>query len=120
MLAVFVKVFNEMQGYYGKWGYVAEFEKHLDRSDVYDTFKEQYRKISGKDWNAGREIVLLEKENISKAYAAAAGVSEASAANIIDQYREDYRLSIEDFAEQVADYIGSQDGQGVPPELFRG
>src|SRR6185312_11279419 len=30
LLSVFVKVFNEMCGYYGKQGYIAQFERDLD------------------------------------------------------------------------------------------
>jgi len=114
VLAVFVKVFNEMLGYYGKQGYVAEFEKDLDGRDLngrnqYQDFKNAYKEISGKDWEEGREEVILEKENISKAYSEASGVSESSAQNIIDHYRQDYKLSIEDFAKQVKDYIDKQE-----------
>ena len=108
ILAVFFKVFNEMQGYYGKLGYVAEFEKQLDKNGQYEDFKQAYRAISGKDWTFGREQVLLEKNNISQAYAQVARVPESSTENIIDQFRQDYRLSIEDFAEQVKAYVESK------------
>ena len=105
VLAVFVKVFNEMRGYYGKQGYVAEFERHLDERDTYAAFKEAYKDVAGKEWEAGREQAILEKENISKAYSQATGKSEASTQHIIDEYRETYNLSIEDFAKQVKDFI---------------
>ncbi len=105
VLAVFVKVFNEMQGYYGKHGYVGEFERHLDRKGLLDEFKVAFKEVSGHEWSFGREQIILEKENISEAYAKVADVSRSSTDNIIDEYREDYKLSIEDFAKQVNDYI---------------
>ena len=109
VLAVFVKVFNEMQGYYGKHGYVAQFERDLDDRGFYEGFKRAYQGIAGIDWETGREQVILEKENIAKAYAKVSGSSEESQKNIIDAYREDYKVSIEDFAEQVNDYIQKQE-----------
>ena len=109
VLAVFVKVFNEMLGYYGKQGYVAQFERDLDDRGIYEDFKSAYQDISGIDWDEGREQIILEKNNIAKAYAQVSESSEESQKNIIDAYREDYKLSIEDFAEQVNDYLQGQE-----------
>jgi len=108
VLAVFVKVFNEMCGYYGKQGYVAQFERELDHRGIYEEFKQAYEKVSGKSWNKGREEIILEKGNIAKAYSQVSGTSEDGNKNIIDAYRNDYKLSIEDFASQVHDYILKQ------------
>ena len=109
VLAVFVKVFNEMRGYYGKHGYVAQFERDLDRRGDYVAFKQAYEEIAGKDWETGREEVILEKSNIAKAYAQVSGTPAEANKNIIDAYREDYKLSIEEFAEHVNDYIQAQE-----------
>ena len=109
VLAVFMKVFNEMQGFYGKLGYVAQFERDLDNRDLYNEFKSAYHEISGIDWKTGREQIILEKNNIAKAYAQVSGSSVESQKNIVDAYREDFKLSIEDFAEQVNEYIQKQE-----------
>jgi len=108
VLAVFVKVFNEMCGYYGKHGYVAQFERDLDNRGIYEEFKQAYKRLTKKDWEKGREEIILEKSNIAKAYSEITGTKEEANKNIIDAYREDYKLSIEDFAEQVNDYIKKQ------------
>lgn len=108
LLAVFVKVFDEMCGYYGKQGHIAQFERDLDSRDLYQQFKSTYEAESGRTWETGREQALLEAKNIAKAYAAAAGVEEEAAQGILDKYRSEYRVSIEDFAEQVHDYIERQ------------
>ena len=109
VLAVFVKVFNEMRGYYGKFGYVAHFESDLDKRGEYDAFKAAYQDVAGKDWSVGREEVMLEKSNIAKAYAQISGTSVESNKNVIDAYREEYKMSIEDFAEEVNAYIQRQE-----------
>jgi hypothetical protein len=108
VLAVFVKVFNEMCGYYGKQGYVAQFERDLDKRGLYEEFKQTYKKMAGKDWEKGREEVILEKGNIAKAFSQVSGTKEEANKNIIDAYRSDYKLSIEDFANQVQDYLKNQ------------
>ncbi|MDZ7860943.1 MAG: BREX system P-loop protein BrxC [Candidatus Krumholzibacteriota bacterium] len=110
VLLVFMKVFDEMCGYYGKQGYIAKFERDLDSRDEYQEFMENYREVAGRDWEKGREETLLESDNIAAAYARTRGMDDENAASdIIDKYREEYRVSIEDFAEQVKRYIDSQD-----------
>ena len=108
LLAVFVKVFDEMCGYYGKQGHIAQFERDLDARALYGKFKEAFKGVSGLSWEEGREQALLEKNNIAKAYALAAGEDESAAAGIIEKYRNQYKVSIEDFAEQVQAYIETQ------------
>lgn len=108
LLAVFVKVFDEMCGYYGKQGHIAQFERDLDSRGLYDQFKTAYQLISGKDWQKGREQALLESQSIAKAYAKATGDSETTASGILDKYRNQYRVSIEDFADQIKAYIDRQ------------
>ena len=108
LLAVFVKVFDEMCGYYGKQGHVAQFERDLDDRGHYAAFKQAYRAISGLAWETGREQALLEGHNIAAAYAEATGTAPANAAGILDKYRAQYKMSIEDFAGQVDAYIQRQ------------
>ena len=108
LLAVFVKVFDEMCGYYGKQGHIAQFERDLDSRGLYEQFKSSYESIAGRTWQKGREQALLEGKNIAKAYAQATGGDESSAMGILDKYRSQYSVSIEDFAEQVQAYIERQ------------
>jgi hypothetical protein len=105
LLAVFVKVFDEMCGYYGKQGHIAQFERELDSRGLYDTFKDAYQATAGRPWKKGREQALLESANIARAYAQVTGSDERSAMGILDKYRSQHRVSIEDFAEKVKAYI---------------
>lgn len=108
LLAVFVKVFDEMCGYYGKQGHIAQFERDLDSRGLYEQFKSAYESTAGRTWQKGREQALLEAKNIAKAYAQATGGDATSAMGILDKYRSQYRVSIEDFAKQVHAYIERQ------------
>lgn len=108
LLAVFQKVFDEMCGYYGKQGHIAQFERQLDGRGILGKFKEAYERFAGKPWERGREEALLEGPNIAKAYAEATGGDPASAQGILNSYRSEYKVSIEDFAQQVKAYIDRQ------------
>lgn len=108
LLAVFVKVFDETCGYYGKQGHIAQFERDLESRGLYDKFKSDYQAIAGRAWDQGREQALLESKNIAKAYAQITNSDEASVLGILDKYRSEYSVSIEDFADQVHAFIEQQ------------
>ncbi len=108
LLSVFVKVFDEMCGYYGKQGHIAQFERDLDSRSLYEAFKAAYEATAGLAWQKGREQALLESRNIATAYAQVTGEDDAAALGILDKYRNQYRVSIEDFAEQVKAYVDRQ------------
>ena len=108
LLSVFVKVFDEMCGYYGKQGHIAQFERDLDSRELYEPFKKAYQEIAGQGWSFGREQALLEAQNIAEAYSQVTESDDNSAIGILDKYRSDYKLSIEDFAHRINDYVGKQ------------
>src|ERR1039457_343392 len=68
LLAVFVKVFNELRGYYPKQGYIAEFEAELDARGQFAPFKDAYRaEAKGRSWEEDRDIVhTLENETFAR------------------------------------------------------
>lgn len=109
ILEVFVKVLNELQGYYSKQGYIARFEHDLDVRGDFVPFKQTYLRVNGSEWEKDREaITTARKAAFGRAYAEHFGVSEAEAATLMRQVREDYRVSIESFAQMVKDYIDRQ------------
>lgn len=111
LLAVFVKVFDEMCGYYGKQGHIAQFERDLDSRGLYSEFQSAYQAHAGRSWQVGREQALLEGRNIAAAYTKVTGIPESEAVGILDKYRSQYKMSIEDFAEQIKAYIDKRGPQ---------
>lgn len=109
LLKVFVKVFDESNGYYGNQGHVARFERDLDNRDQYETFKAAYARIAGRDWAQGREEGVLEEINVAKAYAEVSGKTEETPTNILTKYRNEYSMSIEDFADEVKAWLDKQE-----------
>lgn len=105
LIAVFVKVFDEHCGYFGKQPYIAQFERELDTDDLLEQFKNAFKVESGQEWEWGRVRAKRMTSHIDLAYQKVTGQSTQ---DILDKYRNDYRLSIEDFAEQVQQYIQSK------------
>ncbi|WNZ55589.1 BREX system P-loop protein BrxC [Microbulbifer sp. MKSA007] len=106
LIAVFVKVFDEHCGYYGKQAYIAQFERELAGDDQLDAFSKAFEATSGMTWEKGRARAKRMADAVDKAYTE---VSGQAVSGILDKYRSDYRLSIEDFAEQVQAYISKQE-----------
>jgi hypothetical protein len=110
LLAVFVKVFNELRGYYPKQGYIAEIEAELDGRGQFELFKEAYLGESrGRAWESERDIVhTLENETFARAYAKVTGMGYGEALQALDRKQAAYRVSIESFAETVQTWLERQ------------
>jgi hypothetical protein len=110
ILSVFLKVFNEMQGFYPKQPYIAQFERDLENSGKFDLFKDTFQSIAGESWEEGRETAHgLDADVFAKAYSAVTGNTENEGLKVLDRYYETYKVSIEDFAKMVNDYIACQE-----------
>jgi hypothetical protein len=109
ILEVFVKVFDELRGYYGKQGYIAKFEADLDEHNQFAAFKETYLRVNGSPWERDRDALATAKRKaFINAYTTHFNLSESDATNFLKQMRDDYRISPAEFAEQVKKYIDKQ------------
>jgi len=106
LLQVFVKVFNEARGYYAGEPSVARFERDLDRRGLLENFKRVFTRIAGIPWEQGREEGILQEHNVSRAFSQVTG--EPASESILSRYEEQYSLSIEDFADEVAQWLEAQ------------
>ena len=109
LLKVFVKVFDESCGYHGNQGHVARFERDLDNRGQYEAFKAAYARIAGRDWAQGREEGVLEELNVAEAYAEVSGQAKGTLTNILTKYRNEYSVSIEDFADEVKAWLDKRE-----------
>lgn len=109
ILSVFMKVFNEMRGYYPKFGYIAKFESDLDKQGLFGKFKDRFKELSGESWESGRETIFIENDNVAQALSDIKGISVESAGEVIDKYEENYSLSIEEFVKEVKEFVDKQE-----------
>lgn len=108
LLDVFIRVFNGARGYYEGQGYIANFEAQLDENGIFDAFKAAFQKVAGLPWELGRDQVILQEENIDAAWNLVKNQPEGTEKGILDKYRKDYSVSIEDFAQTVKRWLDRQ------------
>ncbi len=109
ILNVFMKVFNEIRGYYPKQGYIASFEKKLDNDNLYESFQEKFKVHSGTTWETGREQFEWEVDNIAKAISEVRNISFESAQQQVQKLDTNYSISVEGFADEVKKYVDKQE-----------
>jgi hypothetical protein len=105
LLKVFVQVFYEMAGYFGKSPYIARFERDLAAQGVFERFKDAFARHYGQPWEKGRELAVFAEPAVEKAYAE---VTSIALERPLTAYRENYTVSIESFADEVAAWLGEQ------------
>lgn len=108
IIEVFLKVFNEMQGYCGVRPYIAEFERQLDEEGVYDKFKEKFKEVCGSEWEKKRQSFSMIQDKIVKALVEINFMSEAAARDCCKNARNNYDISIERFVQMVKNYCESK------------
>ncbi len=109
VLEVFVKVLNELQGYYAKQGHIAQFEYDLESRGQLEPFKAAYAKATRRTWEADLPVLeTLENETFAKVYSEHFKKSYDEGLRLFDRMRENYKVSIESFASRVKAYIDTQ------------
>ncbi len=108
LIKVFIKVFYEMQGYYGDKPWIADMESALAQEGVYDQFKAEIKGLTGEDWEKRRRRVLLDRDNVITALQRARNMSQESALEWFNAKDDNFDLSIERFAQIVKEYLDSR------------
>ena len=105
ILAVFLKVLNELQGYSGEFAHIAHMERHLDGQGKLAEFQAAYRAAAGADWLEERDAYQFKRDQVIAALSHALGQSEASCATWVDSADSDFALTVESFAKWVKAYL---------------
>ncbi len=105
IVMVFLKVFNEMQGFYGSMPYVADLERQLSEDGRYEEFRETFEEEFGKPWINSRNRFDFIQDTIVDVLGRMGYMSEAAARNWCEKAAEPYQISIENFAKMVREYI---------------
>lgn len=105
ILSVFIRVFNEMQGYSGDTPHIAELERYLDERGLLDRFHQAFKAASGENWLKERDAYLLRSDDVIAALANTLGKSLTAAKEWFDKAEKNYSLNIEGFAKRVKDYL---------------
>ncbi|MDN5307703.1 MAG: hypothetical protein PWP16_1066 [Eubacteriaceae bacterium] len=108
IVSVFLKVFNEMQGYCGAIPYLADLERQLDEAGRYEEFKEKFADEFGKSWESSRNKFDFIQDTIVEVLDEMGFMSEQAGRNWCEKSTEAYPLSIEGFARLIKEYLTQQ------------
>ena len=108
IVEVFMKVFNEMQGYCGSIPYLAEFERQLDNEGRFEEFKENFEANAGAPWEKKRQAFAVIQDKVVKTLVEMNFMSEEAARNWCKNAKGNYDLSIEKFVSLVQEYCAKK------------
>lgn len=102
---VFLKVFNEMQGFCGAMPFLADLERRLTDKGRFDEFKKRFAAEYGEAWEDARQDFDFIQDTIVDILSNMNFMSKQAARNWCEKAAEPYHISIEDFAKRVKSYI---------------
>lgn len=100
---VFLKVFNELQGFSGEHPFLADFERNLTKKGEYGRFKEEFERVYSSKWEDERDGFLFIQDEVIESLVNM-GWSEESALKWAEHAEDNYSVSIERFSSLVKDY----------------
>lgn len=104
IVRVFLKVFNEMQGFCGSRPYIADLERRLSDDRKYKQFKQYFKESSNKEWVNERQGGAFILKHIAYALNKLDVMSEEDTRTWYNEESKDYHISIEDFGKLVKNY----------------
>jgi hypothetical protein len=104
IVEVFLKVFNEMQGFCGSMPFLADLERKLSDDGLFDTFKTKFKEVSGTKWTEAREDFYFIQDTLIDVLSAMNVMSIDAARVWCEKSGENYSISIEKFADLVRKY----------------
>jgi hypothetical protein len=105
ILNVFLRVFNEYQGYSGDHPHIAHMERHLEQKGAYQAFKDGFTESTGSDWEEERDGYQFYQDGIEAAIAKALNLSADAAHKWFEESEETFSVSVENFCRWVKEYL---------------
>ena len=107
LVNVFLKVFNHSLGY-STIPQLADLERNLDKQGKLTRFKEIFEQAYGSSWEEARHEIDFLEDIMVDSLVEAEYFSEVAARNWFNKYASDYKISIEEFADLVEEYLQSK------------
>lgn len=108
ILNVFLRVFNEHQGFSGDHPHIAHMERHLTQRGVYERFKQAFNDSTGMDWAEERDGYQFYQDDIEQAVAAALDLSVEAAHKWFEDSEQTFSVSVENFCNWVREYLDTK------------
>lgn len=115
ILAVFLNVLNELEGYSPDHPHIAHMERYLERQEKYDQFCLEYKKLTGTDWKDHRIDYQFNQDEIIDTLSEVLEQSKDACHNLIDHAETDFALTVENFSKWTKEYL---DKKGPDHRIF--
>ncbi len=108
ILNVFLRVFNEYQGFSSDHPHIAHMERHLAQKGVYEAFKAAFQSASGLAWVDERDGFHFHQDDVEAALGVALGLSAEAAHKWFEEAESTFSVSVEKFCQWVQEYLQSK------------
>ena len=105
IVTVFLRVFNEMQGFSGSIPALADFERKLAEENRYDEFKAVFKETYNDDWEEARNDFYFIQDEFVAALLKMQRFTETAARALCERITAPYEITIEEFALRVKKYL---------------
>lgn len=107
VLNVFIRVFNEKQGF-STDPHLADLERQLKEEGKYEEFKARYEEMHNLNWIENRHKFKFHKDKVVETLVDIGFMSEETARDWSSSTIKPYEISIEGFAKMVKEYLDSK------------
>jgi hypothetical protein len=106
--SVFLRVFNEMQGFSGDAPHIADLERYLKARGKLEAFQAAFQTASGRPWEEERDAYGLLRDEVVQALSVALEMTPDAASKWFDNAEANHSVTIESFAKLVNTYLDAQ------------
>ncbi len=107
ILAVFLRVFNEMLGFSGDHPHIARMERYLVSQGKLGQFHQAFKAAKGSAWVVERDAYDFNQAELIAALSQALGQSEEASRQWLERAETSFPLTPENFARWVKEYLDS-------------
>ncbi len=108
ILAVFLKVLNELQGFSPDHPHIAHMERYLSSKNMLEAFHKHYQELTGETWIEQRDSYMFNQDETVTALSRTLGQSEEACHRWIDSAESEFELTVENFAKWTKEYLDSK------------
>ncbi|MBL1259972.1 MAG: BREX system P-loop protein BrxC [Thiotrichaceae bacterium] len=108
IINVFLRVFNEHQGFSGDHPHIAHMERHLSEKGVYEQFKQAFHDANGSEWQDERDGYQFYQDDVEKAISVALDMSADAAHKWFEDSEQTFSVTVENFCHWVKEYLDKQ------------
>ena len=105
ILDVFLRVFNEFQGFSSDHPHIAHLERYLENKGLLNAFTEKFAELTSSNWADERDAFHFFQEDIQASLATALSISETDAEKWFEESEQTFDVNAERFCEWVKEYL---------------